>query len=506
MKTIFDYLIKRPLLLSALVCILISFFAFYLHIAVTVFAFALAVAMGFMIYFKAGARIIFTSVLIFIFCISCSLNLEKIATLEKQSGANIRAECVLCDITYKTDNYYIAVIRIDKSDRLPKGTRITAFYEPLSMDIGDSFIADIKVKKIADTGYKAQSYSDSVYLQGSLSNITPTENYDLPLKFVGKIRNYIKTTLMEHLGYKKAATICALIFGERGYFTNEFSDCVAAAGVSHVMVVSGMHLAIMVSFITKIMERIFYNRFVKALLMVGVVLFLSLLCGFTMSILRAGVTYLIMAVGLMLDRKGKAENSLGGAITLILISSPFAFFNISFKLSVLSTFAILVVALPTVNKLQEKFRFKFIVKYTVTTAVFSLSAYVFTLPVTIYYFGCISVVSVISNLLISQVVTWALYCAFTCLVLNLIVPFAIDLLFIPLSMLTEYINFAISYMGSLPFAVIEVDKYWGYISIFVILFVLLLLASCKKRSNMLKLKLMNEKIVKEGGGNLKWYR
>ena len=506
MKTILDYFIKRPLLLSALICILISVFAFYLHILVAFLSFAIAVAIGFMIYFKTDARIIFTSVLIFMFCLSFSLTLENIASLKRQSGTTLRAECILSEITYKTDEYYTAVIRVNKSDRLHKGTKITAFYAPQQMNIGDSFVADIKLNEIKEGSYKAHSYSNSVYLGGSLSNITPTENDDMLLKAVGNLRQYIKTTLMEHLEYNQAATVCALLFGERDYFNSEFSDNIRNAGVSHVMVVSGMHLAIIVSFITKIMERIFYNRYAKAILIVGVVLLLCLLCGFTMSILRAGVTYLIIAVGLMLDRKGKAENSLGGAVTLILIFSPFAWFNLSLQLSVLSTFAILVVALPLVNEIKSKFRMGFVSEYAVTSVIFSLSALIFTLPVTIYNFGCISTVSVISNLLISSAVTWVLYFAFTCLVLNPLLPFVTDWIFMPLSLLAEYINFVINYMGSLSFASVEISKYWSVAAVIFILLVLLILTACKKRQNMLKLNSMNEKIVREGGGKLKWRR
>ena len=39
-------------------------------------------------------------------------------------------------------------------------------------------------------------------------------------------KSYIKNQLFAHLGYKEASTLCALLYGDRGYFTNEFYDCV----------------------------------------------------------------------------------------------------------------------------------------------------------------------------------------------------------------------------------------------------------------------------------------
>lgn len=499
MKLILDYLIKRPLFLSGLVCCILSAVSFYIHMAALISAVALAVLLGFMIYLKADARIIFSSVLIFIFCLSFIGEIGDIKALEKHSDSTHKAEFVLYDITYKSDEYYIATVKIKRSDRLPKDTKLTVFYKPQNLKVGDSFIADVKLKKVAENEYKADNYSDSVYMQGNLKDIKLTENPDKLLQRVESIRNYIKTTLMEKVDYKEAATLCALIFGERDYFTNDFSDCVKSAGVSHVMVVSGMHLAILISFAVKIMEKIFYNRFLKALIIIFLVGFLSLLCGFTMSILRAGITYIIMAVGIIIDRKGTPENSLGGAVSIILMFSPFAILSISLQLSLLSTFGILVVAIPIVDKIEKSGRFNFITKAIITSCVFSLSATLLTLPVIIFRFGCVSLVSVISNLLIAPAVTYALYVAFSGLIVNLIFPFFADLILAVADILTKYINSVIIYIGNLPFASVKVPEYVGYISLFAIFFTLNALLACKNRSNMLKLEKKKEKQVKEGG-------
>jgi len=499
MKTVFEYLINRPLLLSGLACSLLSVVAFYLHITVFITALILAVLMGFMIYRRSDARIIFSCVLILVFCISCINEIVHIKALEKHSGATHKAEMILYDITHKTDTYYIARARVKRSDRLPDGTMLTVFYKPQSIKVGDSFTAEIKLRKITKNEYKADSYSNGVYLQGNLTDIKSTENNNWLLQKADEVRSYIKTTLMQHMDYREAATMSALIFGERDYFTNDFYDGVRKAGVSHVMVVSGMHLAIIISFAVKLMEKIFYNRFVRAAVMVALVGFLSLLCGFTMSILRAGITYIIMATGIVIDRKGTAENSLGGALSIILICSEFAIFNISLQLSLLSTFGILVVALPIIDKAERRFRLNFITRYLLTSCTFSLSAYVMTLPVTIYNFGCISTVSIISNLLISSAVTYALYLAFAGLIFNLILPFLADFIFALADVLTKYINYIIVYMGNLSFAVVDVPECFGYIVLAGIFFIMMLLVACKKRSNMLKLKLMKEKIEKEGG-------
>lgn len=502
-----DYIIKRPLLLSGIFCCFISVLAFYSSVAVVYLAAVLCFLIGILIYFKADARIIFTSVLIFAMCISTILSIKRIDSLKPHIGTKQRMQLTVCEVTYKSDEFYIATAQVMKSDRIRTGTKISVFYEPQNIKVGDRLECDIKLGEIDDGYLKRNSYSKGIFLRGNLSDITVIEGKnDILLYGAESIRNYIKTTLMKHMNYEEAATFCALIFGERGYFTDSFAEDVLASGLSHVMVVSGMHMAILVSLFTKLTEKLFYNRFVKAFVMILSVMGMSLLCGFTMSVLRAGITYILMALGIMLDRKGRPENTLGGALVIILLSSPFAIFSVSLQLSLLSTFGILVVALPMNERLKSNEKLNKFFRVIITSANFSFSAMLLTMPVIIYVFGYISTVSVISNLLVSTVLSVALSLVIVALILNPIIPLVSGVIFIAAELLAKYINTVIEYMGNLSFAVKTVPKFWGYIAILMIFFVLTVLLACKKRNDVLKLKEMNEKIIREGGGKLKWHR
>lgn len=69
---------------------------------------------------------------------------------------------------------------------------------------------------------------------------------------------------------------------------------------------------------------------------------------------------------------------------------------------------------------------------------------------------------------------------------------------------TKYINFVIKEFGSLPFATVDLGKTALILSIIQLLCVISALFACKKRNDMLRLKRINEKIIAEGGGRLKW--
>jgi competence protein ComEC len=321
---------------------------------------------------------------------------------------------------------------------------------------------------------------------------------------VNKLRRYIVDTLFSNMDYKEAATLTALTVGDRSYLSDEFYANLKAAGVSHLMVVSGLHLAIIVSLVNKLIEKVIYNRYLKAITVLLTVLFMAALCGFTKSIIRAGLCYIIYAMSIVLKRDNIPENTLGAAVTLILIAEPFAILSISFQLSVLSTLGITAAALPVTKYLKDNVFKNSWLTYFVNLAIVTLSALLFTLPVTVWVFGYVSVVAVIANILVAFAVTLALNFAAIGLVFYYIFPLGGQILLVSASLVTKYANFIINILGSLPFAAVRLYEYSFIFALLLLFSVIFILFACKHRRDMLKLKIMHEKIISEGGGKLKW--
>lgn len=505
-----DYLLKRPMLLCSICCIVISVISFNSPKYLPPVILALSLLLGFMIYKEKDTKLIFISALIFVMCISCVKTNAVIKELSYYADNGCTAELAIINTNYKSDDFYVSDAEIIKSPTLPVGTKLNVFYKPMELSEGTIISADIRLKAITDSSRIKSSFSEGIYLNGNLNSVKiVTGKYDFILKFASNIRNYIKNQLFGNLEYEEASTLCALLYGSKDYFTNEFYNCVKAAGVSHIMVVSGLHLSIIVGLFVKLIQKIFYNKYVKAFGMIFTVIFLYALCGFTMSILRAGLTYIIMAIGIMLDRKGTPENSLGTAVTLILLFNPYSIFSISLQLSVLSTFGILVIALPICDYLKNKIIAKSkkpdnFISDTLSVILATLSATLMTMPVIIKYFGSVSLVSLISNLLLSSAILWAIYAVIFALVSGAVFPFLSKFLYLPAQIVTKYINIVIKELGSLPYASIEVPEFCHYIASFIILIVLWSLVACKKRKNVLRLRRIQTKILREGGRKLKW--
>lgn len=498
-----SYIKSRPLFISALGSIIVSVCGCYsveLLVAATILIIcflALAVIKGNKIFAIALCLALFTA-------ISCAATLSKINNLNKFSNmtANIRA--VVCNTDYESDTYYKSEIQLISSDMLPAGTKLSAGYKPKDLKNGRIITAKVKVYKV-DEKYKSMCYSENIFLSGYLEDIEITDETDPIVMRVEGLRNYIKDAFFENMDYSEAATMCALVFGDREYFDDGFYNNVKTSGVAHVMVVSGMHLSLIVGMILRIADRFFGSGKFRALIILATVLLICALCGFTMSIMRAGVTYIIIAAGEWFSKPYSGDNALAGAVTFIMVFSPFAIFSVAFQLSALSTFGILAVALPVCKYMKSRSIIKNrAVSFVFETAVMSVSASVLTLPVIIYVFQYISIVSVITNLLITIPVGWCLSIGIVALILNLISSHLAGVVLFIGNYIVKYINYVINFLGEWKYSAVKVPKEFAFAAIVLVVGILWILIACKKRIDMVKLKELNDKVIKEGGRTLKW--
>lgn len=487
------------MMISAVGCTISAVCGYYFK-SVLFLCLVLSIFVGIWCLKKRNTTAITVMILIVVMNISTAYEWWQINSLERIENTTKTAELCFEKTDYQKNNYCISQFEVIDGD-IPKGTRLSLSHTPFYCETGEIIKAQVKLERVSDS-YRVSEFSDGIYLSGKIEAFSRTEHKDEVLGAVEGLRSYIRKWLFSNMSYESAATVSALVFGDKSYFSDEFNENVRASGVAHVMVVSGMHLSVIVTMILNITERFVYNSKLKAAIMLLTVLVLSAICGFTKSILRAGFTYVVMALGILLKRSYTSENALGTAVSIILISSPFVIFNVSFQLSVLSTFGILAVALP-INR-YFKGRIKGVLKRTMDTAVLSLSAMLMTLPVAIYVFGEVSVVGVITNLLIGVPTSFCLTVAVIALVLSPLLPFASSVLLDICDIAVRYVNDVINFMGSLEFSTVTVGKWAVVLSVILIILILCSMLACKVRKDMLKLEEMNRKIISERGSKSKW--
>lgn len=479
-----SYFKDRPMLTCGLTGSALCVIGYY-SVEFIFFAALLFIGLCFFIIIKrAKPAFAFVCAVLVLICISLILTRNVAVKTAKYNGECLNGDFIVTTEPENRGSYFYTVLEARDVGEAADCARIATFSKNADFKMGDIITADVEVSAVSDE-YKAMDYAEKIYLTGYAESTALKQRAGEPvLAAVGKLRNYITETLFSNMDYKEAATLNAVVYGDRSYISEEFYAHIKSAGVSHVMVVSGMHLAIIVSLVTSLCERFIYNGYLKGFVIFITVLFMAALCGFTKSIVRAGVCYIIYAVGVAIKRDNTPENTLGGAVSLILAVSPFTVFSISFQLSALSTLGIVAALFSAIS-----------------VTVFAL---IFTLPVTVYFFGYISSVSVITNLLIGEVITVALTVTVIGLVLYAVVPMIGEGVLAFAGLAAKYINYVIDRFGSLGFAAASFGEGAFPVSLILFFAVPAVLFACQKRADMLKLKAMNKKIMREGGKKLLW--
>ena len=204
-------------------------------------------------------------------------------------------------------------------------------------------------------------------------------------------------------------------------------------------------------------------------------LFFMALCGFTASVLRAGLMYGIYMLSRIFLKKRDGLNSLSIAVNIMLISNPFLIWNIGFLLSASATFGIIVI-LPKMEEYIDKCVLNAIFNFFLKTSSVTLSALITTMPISVYYYGELSLVSILTNIFISTAISALLVFTVIAIVFGLISGgnFFVSMLFNGAEMISVYIVAVIKFFGGLPFASVPCNI-WVLSAVYILVIAIFLI-------------------------------
>ena len=465
LKTIYDAfpVLNRPLAVCAVIaCASILFLFNFSEVSLSLLALFLLTSIAVCLIFK-NKKLVVISVLFLAVCISAVNELIFIDEMSALDGKTVTADVVAVEDSVKYEKVTKVTAYCAKSDSIPTNTKLDLYYF-FDSDIkcGDSFSASIKVARLKDDRYKLSKLGNSIYAQTRLVKINEQYSPNGFFSFIAGIRHYISDSVGNNYSGDNSAVMMALTTGDRSQLSDEFYNRVLVCGVSHIMVVSGLHIAIILGTVFSLIEKFFYNRYLKALASLALIFVICALCGFTVSVIRAGAMFLFSAISPVFMRKNDPLNSLGASVVLILYITPTCVFNVAFWLSVLSTAAVVWIA-PFYSDLIARglmLRTR-IAKTVVSVFIVSLSAMIFTAPVSLYVFGYISILSPVAFLLLTFPVTGALILNSAALSISSVgfLGYVAKPLFFCSQILIRYIRFIIDCLGQLDFMRIDADIY-----------------------------------------------
>lgn len=218
------------------------------------------------------------------------------------------------------------------------------------------------------------------------------------------LRQKMEEVLRATLPAEDAALMAGLLLGSRTDLPEEISQAFRESGVFHLLAVSGGNVAmVLVPFLAMLRWGGFRRRWAAAG-GIPLVIFFVLLTGATPSVLRAGLMAGLVLLGDLLGRERDGLNTLGAAVLVLLVAKPSLLFDVGFQLSAAATLGILLFTRPIEYWLSPRLQALFgpqVGRWIAAGLAVTLGAQALVEPISLYYFGTLSVVAPLANLLVA---------------------------------------------------------------------------------------------------------
>ncbi|WP_432773305.1 ComEC/Rec2 family competence protein [Francisella salimarina] len=280
-----------------------------------------------------------------------------------------------------------------------------------------------------------------------------------------RIRYYLFNKLEKDLqGNELKPYILALLIGDKE-FSQSQQNLLISSGTSHLMVISGLHIGLL-AFITFVIFRGLWSlsprlcrklpaQYAGVISSVIVAFIYSLLAGFSLPTQRALIMLLVVAFLWLWGRRISIVKSLIVALGIIMLVNFESIYSVSLWLSFSAVVLLVIISIV----LQQ---YKSTLAKTLLAQIYLA---IFLVPISVYYFGGFSVISILANIVAIPLVSFVIVpLLLVCLLLSyvglsfwIIPSLVIKLLIAYLSLLTSYAGFI---------------EYWSYFSFFSLIIII----------------------------------
>ena len=363
--------------------------------------------------------------------------------------------------------YAILTVKTLKHDSDFKGIKLKLILNTnnsaADAEVGDILTSSVKLAQVSKQN-KSQYYSCGIYISAFCDNTEITGHKYTLYETCVDIRQSVRAVIRNNYTGDTGGLINGVLLGDNSGMSDELLAAFKTCGVSHVTAVSGLHISIICSaFITVI--SMFVKRRKAAIISILPLIAAVSITGFTPSAVRSGIMSLITFSGIFSLKRTDSLNSLGVAITAMLIYNPLYVLDIGFQLSCSATTGVIIAAKIATPIIQRKIIIKNriicnIVKSTFSVFAQSLGASIFTLPFQMLIFGSVSVISPLANIAIFIAVTYLLLSALIAVILSYI-PFICVIskpVFFIAGLFSDYIAAIVTLLAKVPFSAIPIGN------------------------------------------------
>lgn len=245
--------------------------------------------------------------------------------INNYSDKEITASGYICDEIITTDSSCSFVIKTDKINGQPSDAKIQIIS-----------YTNVDAEPFEKVNFTAHTYKNNVNSQISHGIFLKAYSYDgfkidatgekttTFYSFAVSIRRAMKNSL-DMLLPEDYSTLCrAVLLGEKTALDSSVKDDFSLTGTSFLIVVSGMHLVIITSFVLFLVRKLTKNRFIITGFTTFTVIAFMAVTGFAHSVVRAGIMMIIVSFASSNLRIADSLNNLGFAAIVLTAFNPYA--------------------------------------------------------------------------------------------------------------------------------------------------------------------------------------
>lgn len=333
-------------------------------------------------------------------------------------------------------------------------------------------------------GYLAKDSIFSVcYYPDSIEVINMKSQLSV-MSWLNAIKNGAQGLINKSFTEPQGALLAALLLGAQENLPKDFQEWLSKTGTSHAISVSGLHIVIMIMLVEMILFSVLgLKRNYAFYVTVIFVIFYVLLTGGAPAAIRSGIMGILLLYAQKIGRLYQAGNIIFLAAAVMLAVNPLLiFWDIGWQLSFLSMFGLIYLS-SSVEKLLIKIpNYKIIPirSYLVATC----SAYFLTLPLVLYYFGNLSLVAPLTNVLILGLFPWAMMSGIIFLLGAMIFPLLGKILVWPCWLILTYIIKIIQWCAHIPLSSFHLTSFsltWVIVCYIALISIILIIKKINPR-------------------------
>jgi len=222
-----------------------------------------------------------------------------------------------------------------------------------------------------------------------------------PMAELEQLRRGAASAISETLSEPEAGLASAMSIGLRDLVSRDVATDFRISGLSHVVAISGWHIAMLGAVASGLLSGI--GRRPRSLVMLAAICAYAVFAGASPSVLRAAVMASVVLLARESGRRGSAAIGLSLTVAGMLLIDPSTITDVGFQLSVAATAGLLVWGTRAREWLVPRLP-KRTPGWLLESLAVSSAAQLATLPLVLFHFGTLSVVSPLANLLIAPLV------------------------------------------------------------------------------------------------------